>query len=762
MGAILSKISKPGNSDSDHRLPFSLEGSSGNSVNYVRMLAVKWMNKRSIIPDKGVDYRRLTSRNTLLTIILFVTPFLLLYLAVNTEVSSLIKSQIHARLSETVTENIKAISIFLQDRETDLRSFSHLEIEKIDEIHNLASFLKTLVSEKKWYDFLLIADLEGNIVLSINRHLAGNIADREYFQVSREGKFFNSGVFFSDLTQSSVLVLSHPLLNRDNQIIGVLAASLDLENFYSLLFDLRIGKTSELFLVDKAGTLLSPTKLGGRPLVDKGHGEGEGGRNPHQGRQGVKIHVDYRGQKVLCAYQLVTGFDFYLVSEMDVSEALAPLREVNRIVLLLFAPFIVLLVFISNLHARRTTALVKRLTTSLQLALGEAQLKKKEVDAMNIELERRARESEILAEELRLSEEYVTNLLDSISLGVIGLDSRGKITHFNREILTLFNLEELRKGEDIFGALPWLNDKDMELAFEKTIFSGKPHHVEKKKIDRGKGEEYFNLSFFPIENGRGQFLGVSILIENITEREKLHSQLAEYEKLSALSQLALGAAHEINNPLLGISSYLEILREEASEEKDKQEIEVVLENVYRISETIRGLLNFARPTPPQFTKININQLIEETLSFLSHQPIFRNVRIAKTLAPSLPQITADPNQIRQVLTNMFINAAQAMPGGGDLSVETSKVKFKELIQLDIHDTGLGIPPENLKKIFDPFFTTKKSGGTGLGLSISLSYIKNHDGDISVRSEVNKGTTFSIFLPIRQKGRMLMKDEEVIS
>ncbi len=716
--------------------------------------------KKLFSTSHEVDYKTLTWRNTFLTIALFVSPFLLLYLAVNTEVSSLIRNQIHSRLSDTIAENIKAISIFLQDRETDLRSFSHLEVENIEEVQSLAPLLKTLVSEKRWYDFLLVADLNGNIVLSINRDLAGNIADREYFRISRDGKFFYSGVFFSDLTQSSVMILSHPLFNRKNQTIGVLAASLDLESFYSLLFDLRIGKTSELFLVDRSGTLLSPTKLGGKPLIDKGFGDKEG--NPHQGERGVKTHIDYRGKKVLCAYQLVAGFDFYLVSEMDVSEAMAPLREVNQIVLLLFTPFLVVLVFISNLHARRTTTLIKKLTSSLAAALAEARSKKKEVDAMNIELEKRAKESEVLAEELRLSEEYITNLMDSISLGVIGLDSSGKITHFNREILNLFALDHLRKGEDIFHALPWLNDKDMELAFENTILSGKPHHVEKKRIDRGKGEEYFNLSFFPIEDGRGKIQGVSILIENITEREKLHSQLAEYEKLSALSQLALGAAHEINNPLLGISSYLEILRDQASEEKDKQEIEVVLENVYRISETIRGLLNFARPTPPQFTKVNINHLIDETLSFLSHQPIFRNILITKNLAPSLPQVTADPNQIRQVLTNIFINSAQAMPRGGDLRVDTSKVKFKEFIQIDITDTGVGIPPENLKKIFDPFFTTKKSHGTGLGLSISLSYIKNHDGDIFVQSEVNKGTTFSILLPIRQKGRLMTKDEEVIS
>jgi signal transduction histidine kinase len=102
-----------------------------------------------------------------------------------------------------------------------------------------------------------------------------------------------------------------------------------------------------------------------------------------------------------------------------------------------------------------------------------------------------------------------------------------------------------------------------------------------------------------------------------------------------------------------------------------------------------------------------------------------------------------------------------MLNGGELRAETSKVKFKELIQIDISDTGIGIPPENLKKIFDPFFTTKKSQGTGLGLSISLSYIKNHNGDIFVRSEVGKGTTFSIVLPLRQKGKILTKDEEVI-
>ena len=706
------------------------------------------------------SYRKLTARNTLLTLLLFVSPFLLLYLAVNYETSSLIKDQIYYRLADTVEENSKTITAFLHDREMDLKSYSKLEIDNISEISKLQPFLESPIREKKWFDFLAVADLEGNIVLSINRKIEGNIAQREYFKISKQGKPFNAGIFRSDILNQQVMILSHPIFNRRNQIIGVAAASLDLNNFYSLLFDLRIGTTSELFIVDPEGLQLSPTKLGGEPFVTHGFDQKEG--NPHTGSRGVVAHTDYRGHKVLCAYKKYPQANFYLVSEIDLDEALLPVREVNRIILFLFIPFCLLLVLLSTLYSRRTTFLLQKLTRNLQNALEEARSKKKEVDQINVELENKVKESERLTQELRLSEEYIYNLIDSLSLGVIGLDTAGKITHYNKEIKGLFSLQTIEKGQDIFQVLPWLNDREVEITFENTILQGKLHQLEQKKIDRGKGDEYFNLSFFPIEDGTGKMLGVTVTIENVTERERLRKQLAEYEKLSALSQLALGAAHEINNPLLGISSYLEILGDEAQDPKNKEEIEVVLENVYRISETIRGLLNFARPTPPQFTKININQLIEDSLSFLSHQPIFRKARIHKVLPPSLPQITADLNQIRQVLTNMLINAAQSMPGGGDLTVETSKVKFKEEIQIDIRDTGIGILPENLTKIFDPFYTTKKSQGTGLGLSISLSYIKNHSGDIFCRSEVGKGTIFSIVLPVRQKGRIPLKDEEVIS
>ena len=155
---------------------------------------------------------------------------------------------------------------------------------------------------------------------------------------------------------------------------------------------------------------------------------------------------------------------------------------------------------------------------------------------------------------------------------------------------------------------------------------------------------------------------------------------------------------------------------------------------------------YARPTPPKFTKISLNRLISETLSFLHHQPLFKKVIIEKTLSDAVPQITADANQIRQVLTNIFINAAQAMPDGGKLTVVTRKVKFQELIETEITDTGTGIAPDVLPRIFEPFFTTRAPVGHGLGLSQVYGIVKQHDGHIDVETKEGQGTTFRLYLP----------------
>jgi signal transduction histidine kinase len=234
------------------------------------------------------------------------------------------------------------------------------------------------------------------------------------------------------------------------------------------------------------------------------------------------------------------------------------------------------------------------------------------------------------------------------------------------------------------------------------------------------------------------------------DKVQFQSQLAEYEKYAALAQLALGAAHEINNPLLGILSHLELELKVATDLDARQEIEQCIAGAKRISTTLHGLVNYARPGPLVLSKISLHRLVTDTLAFLEHQPMLRGKRLENDVPRDLPYIRADANQLSQVLMNLLLNAAEATPEGGRISISASKLTYVDNIEIRVSDTGCGIPADILAHVFEPFFTTKRGRGTGLGLSISQAYVRSHNGEIRVDSVLNHGTTVTLTLPIRQE------------
>ncbi len=240
------------------------------------------------------------------------------------------------------------------------------------------------------------------------------------------------------------------------------------------------------------------------------------------------------------------------------------------------------------------------------------------------------------------------------------------------------------------------------------------------------------------------------------EKTEFLAKLADYEKYAALAQLALGAAHEINNPLLGIFSHLELELKTASSDEQRAEIEQCLAGAKRISSTVRGLLNYARPGPLKLARLSLDRLVTDTLAFLWHQPLFHNIHLEKNVPADLPPISADSNQLSQVMVNLLLNAAQAMPQGGTIRIIAEKVKFSEQLEIRVSDTGCGIAADILPRVFEPFFTTKRGKGTGLGLSISQAYVRNHGGEMTVESVPQRGTTVRIVLPIR---RVAQPEEE---
>ncbi len=237
--------------------------------------------------------------------------------------------------------------------------------------------------------------------------------------------------------------------------------------------------------------------------------------------------------------------------------------------------------------------------------------------------------------------------------------------------------------------------------------------------------------------------------EHNKEKVQFEAQLAQYEKYAALARLALGAAHEINNPLLGILSHLELELKEVKDPEQRAEIEQCIAGAKRISSTLRGLVNYARPGPLMLSKIGLHRLVTDTLSFLEGQPILRDKHVENLVPTDLPAIQADATQLSQVLMNLLLNAAEATPPGGHISISAAKLTYVDSIEMRVSDTGAGIPPDILSHVFEPFFTTKRGKGTGLGLSISEAYIRSHNGEIRADSVLNHGTTITITLPIRQ-------------
>jgi len=257
------------------------------------------------------------------------------------------------------------------------------------------------------------------------------------------------------------------------------------------------------------------------------------------------------------------------------------------------------------------------------------------------------------------------------------------------------------------------------------------------------------------------------IAERTKELEEAKNQLIQSEKMAAVGELAAGVAHELNNPMGGILGYAQYALEKLSSKKvselNENDIESqsrfltdIEQQARRCKTIVKNLLKFSRTSnKEEFSFFNLNQSLEETLTFVKHQLDMKKINLAMNLDQNLPEFNGNSSQLQQVFTNIMLNAQQAMPNGGQLSIETRFSppigEFGGCVEIEFTDSGAGIPQEIVNKIFEPFYTTKEVGkGTGLGLSISYGIVKEHQGDILVKSKVGEGTTFMIVLPLDQE------------
>jgi two-component system NtrC family sensor kinase len=244
------------------------------------------------------------------------------------------------------------------------------------------------------------------------------------------------------------------------------------------------------------------------------------------------------------------------------------------------------------------------------------------------------------------------------------------------------------------------------------------------------------------------------LEEKVEQRSRqlkeIQTQLMQSEKLTSLGRLASGVAHEINGPLTGILTFShQMMRKLKDNPELQRELEMIAREATRASSVVRGLLDFSRETKPQKHPCSVNDLVLHTLSLLEGQSVFREIRIIKNLDPQVPMILLDANQIQQVFISILLNAADAMPNGGTLTLATQMTPGDSFVRVQFVDSGVGIPEKDLHRIFDPFFTTKGDRrGTGLGLAVSYGIVERHRGQIEVQSKEGEGTAFTVKLPLQ--------------
>jgi PAS domain S-box-containing protein len=349
--------------------------------------------------------------------------------------------------------------------------------------------------------------------------------------------------------------------------------------------------------------------------------------------------------------------------------------------------------------------------------------------------------------EIARLKDFSENIVESLNIGVLAVDLTGIVESWNTRMEQLFGVTRLEAvGRKLDSLLP------ADLAAEILTRSDQEQvtGIYKQRMQHQGKSLTMNVSITPLVSKSGERIGRLLLFDDVTQREHMEEQMSQTEKLTSLGLLAAGVAHEVNTPLAVISNYIQMLAKQMPEEDPRHAIiEKIVKQTFRASEIVNNLLNFSRTGPGEVANVDVNRVVEETLSLVAHPMKTSQIQVVKNLGDSLPSVRGSANKLQQVFLNLFLNARDAMPSGGMLEVKT--LAHNGCVEIEIVDTGAGIPREHIHKIFDPFFTTKATGrGTGLGLSVSYGIIKEHAGKIDVRSTPGKGTSFHVEFPAVRK------------
>lgn len=694
--------------------------------------------------------------------------------------------QVSQLISDYMTRAVDRLSFFLESTPLALQSSGVQGFA----LENL------LINSLPLYSQISLLDNEGNERCKVSRFhtfLHGELisqAQTPAFRAAIGGERYMGSVAFLEDTGLLSVSIALPVKKPTAKVGGVIIAEVNVSHLWQRVARIEVGQYGYAYLVDMKGRFVAFQKPA---EVLQRYGEDMSRMPPAaefvaQGSNGVGQVQEYQGlmdEKVIGVYRPIRGTNWAVVVEQPTREAFASVREMKG--------YLVALTFLCTLLAgglgfytsRRIIGPIRTLTAAaLQFATGDLETEfkdvrrqdevgvlsqafkkmQKELRGLYAGIERKVTELEVTQKALKKSEEKFRTLIEESPLGIALIGRDGCYKYINPQFRNMFGytIEDVPTGSE------WFRKAFPEEAYRREVV--KTWIMDQKQVTVGpsrprvytvicKDGSRKKIHFRPVAMDN---LDRFVIFEDITEKTNLERQLQQAQKFEAIGTLAGGIAHDFNNLLMGIQGRVSLMSMGSdSDHSHMAHIKAMEEHIKSASGLTQQLLGLARGGKYEVKPIDLNELVMSSSEMFGRTK--KEIKIQTRLHKPSVVVEADRGQIEQVLLNLFVNAWQAMPEGGTLSIQTEIAALDEAFckpheiepgiygRISVMDTGIGMDGATRQQIFDPFFTTKEKGrGTGLGLASAYGIIKNHGGMITIASEPGQGATFTAYLPMSDK------------
>ncbi|WP_299980283.1 PAS domain-containing sensor histidine kinase [Desulfobacula sp.] len=741
----------------------------------------------------SLDYLFSSIRSKFIAIfvILGLMPLIIVGFFAYNSASNALLLQTSEQLGNLADKTAQQIDTFFEvvEKDIDLLSnfpfiqLSFLQYEFGQKLDTAKRLMEEYEQKNQYYKQIHLINLQGKSILTVPRDSnkkSGLFNTPDWFDTALEKDMFLSDIIMNESFADSFLILSKKVYDFEDKTkpVGILVFEIKLSSFTLFVSSLKIGTQGYSFLINDKGYLIyhpdQSLNLKNTFLENEDEKLAHIIKKMESGERGFGDYL-FKKRKKYIVFTPCRIKNWSVGITLQHSEFMADIIKLRQSMMTFSALIITLIIFVSLLFVKSLTQPISQLITGAR-AIGAGDLDQTIRVESSDELQGLAREFNKMAARLKTSMQEIVELktfnddiFRSVSSGIITVNRKGELTSINKSAQKILSFSG-RIGSKDQENIPAGIKKALALLM---LTLGKKEKIGHQVLDffDQQGEPVFiEINTSLLNESGGKVIGAIADIRDVTLRKRMEELMMRVDKLASLGELSAGIAHEIRNPLAGMKTSIQVLAKKLTDPSQLLLIEGVLSEIDRLNEIVTDLLKFSGPAPSFPIPMDIKIVLEKTLDLLMEKIKKLNIKIVQKYDHEIPSAFLDREQIQQVFLNLMLNAVNAMPGGGTLTISIKRIMDQERIKekiaqsfdpgfsmeneymaVSFTDTGSGIKEENLLKVFNPFFTTDPNG-TGLGLSIAHKLLEKNNAYIYIDSKEGRGCRVTLIIPMADESR----------